>query len=174
MRNPSAVDAWLRGMRAQRRVGLAAVCATCGKERRPAALIAGRTPPCCFACDRIAQGRLPYEFNHPFGKRNSALMIRYPVNDHRAIFSVKQYHWPPGVQENPNGSPLRASVARSEGLYDNIEHMLAEHKANNAKLLRIEELLTAVYGPDWMPALEAAAACASRKGAGSKGRGSRD
>lgn len=174
MRERSAVGAWLLGTRAQRRVGLDAVCATCGKERRPFALISGSTPPCCFACDRLAQGRMPFEYNHVFGHRNSDLTIRYPVNDHRAVLSVKQYHWPPGVLENPNGSPLRASVAQSEGLYDNIEHMLAEHKVDNARLVRIEELLTTVYGSDWLPKLEAVAARASRKRALQRGRARRD
>ncbi len=43
--------------------------------------------------------------------------------------------------------------------------MLAEHKANSARLLHVEELLVTVYGLDWLPKLEAAAKRASRKAA---------
>jgi hypothetical protein len=171
MRERDPIGAWLRSSRSQRRVGPGAVCASCGKESRPYALIFGRSPPCCYRCDRIAQGRLPYEDNNVFGKRNSDLMIRYPINDHRAVLSVAQYRWPPGALENPNGSVLLASVAESHGLYDNTEHMLAEHKANSARLLHVEELLVTIYGPDWLPELEAAAKRASSKGAAPKRTG---
>jgi hypothetical protein len=165
MREDDPIGAWLRSSRSKRRVGPAAVCASCGKESRPYALIFGRKPPCCYRCDRIVQGRPPYEDNHVFGKRNSDLTIRYPINDHRAVLSVAQYRWPPGALENPNGSVLLASIAESHGLYDNTEHMLAEHKANSAKLLHVEELLVTVYGPDWLPGLEGAARRASDKAA---------
>jgi hypothetical protein len=158
MREHDPIAAWLRSSRSQRRVGPGAVCASCGKESRPYALMFGREPPCCHRCDRIAHGHVPYEDNHVFGKRNGDLTIRYPINDHRAVLSVAQYRWPPGALENPNGSALLASVAESHGLYDNTEHMLAEHKANSARLLHVEELLVAVYGQNWLPALEAAAA----------------
>ena len=160
MRERDPIGAWLRDTRAQRRVG-SAPC-VCG-ESRPFALITGRSPAICYRCDRRAHGREPYELNHVFGKRNSALTIRYPINDHRAVLSVAQYRWPPGALENPNGSVLLASVAESHGLYDNTEHMLAEHKANSAKLLHIEELLVTVFGPDWLRGLEAAARRASGK-----------
>jgi hypothetical protein len=163
MRELDPISAWLRSSRSQRRVGPGAVCASCGKESRPYALIFGREPPCCYRCDRIAQGQSPYEINHVFGKRNSDRTIRYPINDHRAVLSVAQYRWPPGALENPNGSVLLASVAESHGLYDNAEHMLAEHKVNSARLLHVEELLVIVYGPDWLPALEAHARRVSRK-----------
>ena len=89
--------------------------------------------------------QLPYEDNHVFGKRNSALTIRYPVNDHRAIFSVKQYRWPPDALENPNSSPLLEGVARMRGAYDNIEHMLAENREIPAKLEATGRQLTAVF-----------------------------
>jgi len=163
MRELDPIGGWLRNSRSKRRVGPAAVCASCGKESRPYALIFGRKPPCCYRCDRIVQGRPPYEDNHVFGKRNSDLTIRYPINDHRAVLSVAQYRWPPGALENPNGSVLLASIAESHGLYDNTEHMLAEHKANSARLLHVEELLVTVYGPDWLPGLEGAARRASDK-----------
>jgi hypothetical protein len=156
MHDRDPIGAWLRGTRAQRRVGRAAAC-TCG-EARPFALISGRSPPICFRCDRLAHGGDPYEDNHVFGKRNSELTIRYPINDHRAVFNVKQYRWPPGALENPNGSPLLDCVARMHGAYDNIEHMLAENREFAAKLAHLEEQLTIIYGPQWPAKLETAAA----------------
>lgn len=161
MRECDPIGAWLRETRASRRVGRKAACA-CG-EARPFALISGQSPPICFRCERLAHGREPYEDNHAFGKRNSTLAIRYPINDHRAIFSVKQYRWPPGALENPNSSPLLEGVARMHGAYDNIEHMLAENREFSTKLAQLEERLTIVFGPQWPAKLEAAAARAKRK-----------
>jgi len=154
MRARDPIGAWLRDTRAQRRVGPAAACA-CG-EARPFALISGRSRPICFRCERLAQGREPYEDNHVFGRHNSQLTIRYPVNDHRAVFSVKQYRWPPGALENPNRSPLLEGVARMHGAYENVEHMLAENREFSTKLAQLEEQLTIVYGPSWPEKLEAA------------------
>ena len=77
MRRRNTIGGWLRDTRVQRRIGRAAACA-CG-EARPFALISGRSPPLCFRCERLAHGREPYEDNHVFGKRNSPLMIRYPI-----------------------------------------------------------------------------------------------
>jgi hypothetical protein len=161
MRDRDPVGAWLRRSRAQRRVGRAAACA-CG-ESRPCALIAGRDPPCCYRCDRIARGREPYEDNHVFGRRNSALIIRYPINDHRAIFSVKQLDWTDKTLENPTGDVLLAGIARFHGLNDNTAQMLADCLAFAPKLKRVQDLLVTVYGEDWLPALEAAAKRVSRK-----------
>src|SRR5579864_193214 len=99
MRECDPIGAWLRDTRAQRRVGCKAC--PCG-EARPFALITGRTPPMCFRCDRLAHGHEPYDDNHIYGKRNSRLTIRYPVNVHRAVFNVKQLDWTPESLENPN------------------------------------------------------------------------
>ena len=156
MREHDPIGAWLRDTRARRRVGSAAACA-CG-EARPFALISGLLPSICFRCERLAHGRAPYEDNHVFGKRNSSLMIRYPINDHRAIFNVKQYRWPPGALDNPEGSPLLEGVARMHGVYDNIEHMLSENRAYSEKLARLDEQLTLLHGPQWPTKLDAAVA----------------
>ena len=161
MRKRGASAAWLRSSRAQRRVGRNAAC-TCG-EARAYALIAGRTPPLCYRCERLAQGREPFEDNHVFGKRNSDLTIRYPINDHRAVLSVAQYRWPPDALENPHGSVLMAGVARIHGAYDNVEHILAENREFAAQFAHVDELLTTVFGPQWLPALEAAAKRVTRK-----------
>jgi len=149
MRERDPVDAWLRGVRAQRRVGSGAVCASCRRERRPFALISGRTPPCCFACDRVAQGRPPCEDNHAFGKRNSDLTIRYPINDHRAVLSVAQYHWPPETLQNSDGDPFLASAARFRGLYDNLAYMLGDCLAEAERLEQLSAHMRKKYGPNW-------------------------
>jgi hypothetical protein len=155
MRASDPIGAWLRGTRAQRRVGREAACA-CG-EVRPFALISGRSPPICFRCERLAQGREPYENNHVFGKRNSALTIRYAINDHRAGLSVKQLDWTPETLENANGDPLLEAMARFHGLDDNVVHMLVDCIAFAPKLKHVQDLLVAVYGPNWLTKLEAAA-----------------
>jgi hypothetical protein len=157
MRELDPIGAWLRSSRSQRRFGPGAVCASCGKESRPYALIFGRDPPCCYRCDRIAQGKLPYEDNHVFGKRNSGLMIRYPINDHRAVFNVKQLDWTPETLENVSGDPLLEAMARFHGLDNNVAHMLADCIESLPKMKHIRDLLVAVYGANWLPALEAAA-----------------
>ncbi len=156
MRERDPIGAWLRSSRAQRRVGRSAACA-CG-ESRPFALISGRSPPICFRCERLAHGREPYELNHVFGKANSPLTIRYPVNDHRAVFNVKQLDWTPETLENVSGDPLLEGMARFHGLDDNVVHMLADCIEFLPKMERVRELLVTVYGQNWLPALEAAAA----------------
>jgi len=155
MREDDPTGAWLRSSRSQRRVGPGAVCATCGKESRPYGLIFGREPPCCYRCDRIAQGEPPYEHNHVFGKRNSDLTIRYPVNDHRAVFNVKQLDWTDKTLENPNGDVLLAGIARFHGLEDNTAQMLADCIAFAPQLKHVQELLVTIYGEKWLPGLEA-------------------
>jgi hypothetical protein len=141
------IRAWLRSSRAQRRVGRAAACA-CG-EARPFALISGRSPPICFRCERLAHDREPYEDNHVFGKRNSALVIRYPINDHRAVLSVAQYRWPPEALENPDGDPLLAAAARFRGLYDNFEYMLDSCLKEAARYEQLSATLRRKYGRQW-------------------------
>jgi hypothetical protein len=132
-------------------------------------LITGRTPLICYRCERLERGQPPYEDNDVFGRHNSGLKIRYPINDHRAIFSVKQYQWLPGALENRNGSPLLEGVARMHGAYDNVEYMLAENRSFAAKLAQLEEQLTILYGPNWPEKVKAAAAKKLAKRATAKG-----
>jgi hypothetical protein len=168
MRRRDLIGGWVRDTRARRRVGRASVCA-CG-EAHPFALITGRSPSICFRCERLARGREPYELNHVFGKRNSPLVIRYPVNDHRAIFSVKQLDWTPETLENVNGDPLLEAMARFHGLDDNVVHMLADCIEFLPKMKHIRDQLVAVYGPNWPEKLEAAA---TRKRSSAAKRGKR-
>jgi hypothetical protein len=170
MRERDPIGAWLRSSRSQRRVGPSAVCASCGKESRSYALIFGRDPPCCYRCDRIARGQLPYEDNHVFGKRNSALTIRYPINDHRAVFNVKQLDWTPETLENVNRDPLLEAMARFHGLDNNVVQMLADCIDFLPKMQHIRDQLVAVYGPNWPEKLEAAA---TRKRSSAVKRGKR-
>lgn len=169
MRERDPIGAWLRDTRAQRRVGHIAACA-CG-ETRPFALISGRSPPICYRCERLAHGREPYELNHVFGKANSPLTIRYPINDHRAVFNVKQLEWTPESLENSNGDPLLEAMARFHGLDNNVVHMLADCIEFLPKMKHIRDLLVTVYGPNWQAKLEAAAA---RKRVTAAKRGQRD
>jgi len=157
------IKAWVRDARAQRRVGPGAVCTSCRLERRAFALIAGHSPPLCFACDRIAYGRAPVEDNHLFGKHNSDAAATVPVNDHRAVLSVAQYEWPPRTLENPEGSSLREAAARLRGRGDMVKYMLEDSRASAEALEHLDGLLTKVYGPRWLPKLEAAARRLSRR-----------
>lgn len=157
MRQRDRIAEWVRNARAQRRAGVGAVCAYCRKERRPFALINGRIPPCCFACDRLRKRRPPYDRNHVFGRRNSPLEVRYPVSDHRAFFNVKQLDWTPETLENPRDSPLLGTIARFHGLDENVSQMLADCLAFAPRVKHVEDLLVTIYGPDWLPPLEAAA-----------------
>jgi hypothetical protein len=175
MREDDPISAWLRHARAQRRVGVTAACA-CG-EARPFALISARLPPICFRCDRIAQGREPYEANHVFGKRSSDLTIRYPVNDHRAVLSVGQYRWPPQTLENSDGDPFLAAAARFRGLYDNFEYMLRDCLEEAQRLEHLSVAMRQKHGPHWWteaPPEKANVLCNERfQGAAKKSRGKR-
>jgi hypothetical protein len=165
MREIDPIGGWLRSSRSQRRVGPGAVCESCGRESRPYALIFGREPPCCYRCDRIAQGRPPCELNHVFGQHNSDLTIRYPINDHRAVLSVKQLDWTDETLENPNGDVLLAGIARFHGLENNTAQMLADCISFAPRLKHVQELLVTIYGEKWLPGLEADAKRISRKAA---------
>jgi hypothetical protein len=156
MRRRKTVGGWLRATRAQRRVGHASACACA--EARPFALISGRSPPICYRCERLAKGRSPCELNHVFGQHNSALTIRYPVNDHRAVFNVKQLDWTPETLENVNRDPLLEAMARFHGLDNNVVQMLADCIDFLPKMKRVRDQLVTVYGPNWPDKLEAAAA----------------
>ncbi len=148
MTQRDSAGAWRRRTRAQRRAGVGAACALCD-ERRPFALIYGRVPPCCYACDRVAHERPPYEDDHPFLRSNGELTIRVPVNDHRALLSVRQYEWPPETRENPDSDPFLASAARYRGLYNVIEYMLADCLKEAERLEQLSARMRRKYGPQW-------------------------
>jgi hypothetical protein len=58
---------------------------------------------------------------------------------------------------------LLAGIARFHGLNDNTAQMLADCIAFAPQLKHVQELLVTIYGPDWLPALEAAAKRTARK-----------
>ena len=57
------------------------------------------------------------------GKANSRVVVEVPIKTHRT-FSEAQYEWPPGVLENPDGSPLLAAAAFIAGAADFIEEVI--------------------------------------------------
>lgn len=146
MRECDPIGAWLRDTRAQRRVGRKAC--PCG-EARPYAIISWRSRPICFRCERLAQGREPYEDDHPFGRHSGGLTIRIPINDHRAILSVAQYQWPPETLQNPEGDPFLASAARYRGLFNIISYILADCVKEAERFERLSAAMRERYGPRW-------------------------
>ncbi len=148
MRERDSAAAWRRRTRAQRRAGVGAACASCG-EGRPFALIYGRVPPCCYACDRVAHGRPPWDDDHPFGQNNADLTVRVPVNDHRAVLSVAQYQWPPETLQNPDGDPFLASAARYRGLYNLLQYVLGDCLKEAERLEQLSARMRRKYGAQW-------------------------
>lgn len=73
----------------------------------------------CAKCDRIKNGKSPYDKHHVAGKNNSPVTVTVPVNDHRAEFSVMQQDWPKKTLENKKDSPLLAVAASIRGI-DNL------------------------------------------------------
>src|SRR6516164_1014092 len=86
------IRAYARGASARRRLGIDVRC-PCGEERAEA-LSRKKDVVICAACQRVAQGRSPYDKHHIAGKANSSITMLVPVNDHRAWLSVDQYNWP--------------------------------------------------------------------------------
>lgn len=141
---PDPVKAWARAARAQRRAGEDWACPTCG-ENRPHA----KARDVCFECDRLAQGREPYEDHHIFGRQNGGAQLRVSINDHRAELSVAQYSWPPKTMENASGSPLLRAAAYLRGLADAIRYVLGECEWIAECLERLDEWLGKKLGPLW-------------------------
>ncbi|HET6274551.1 MAG TPA: hypothetical protein VFE16_01270 [Candidatus Cybelea sp.] len=109
---------------AQRRVGEDAAC-PCG-EKRPEALIAGRTPTVCYECDAKRRSKSTLEEHHVAGRANDPTAIDVPINDHRAELSVAQYEWPPLTLQNPEGSPLLAIAARIRGFVNTLLYLIGK------------------------------------------------
>jgi hypothetical protein len=107
---------------AERRVGPGAKC-DCG-EVRPEALISGKRPITCAACDRKRRGKSNMDKHHVAGKANSLLTISIPVNDHRAFFNVAQYEWPQETLRNPTGNIYRRWAGGIRGLADVLRFLI--------------------------------------------------
>jgi hypothetical protein len=129
-----------------RRFGKDAQCA-CG-ESRPEALLSGRNPAICAACDRKKHNKRTLDDHHVAGEANSPITIPVPVNDHRAHLSVEQYNWPRQTLENPNGSPLLAAAASLRGYSDTTIYLL-EMLLHPEMLEALDALLNEQLGPKW-------------------------
>jgi hypothetical protein len=133
---------------AVRRVGLDAQCA-CG-ESRPEALLSGRNPAICAACDRTQRGKTTLDRHHVAGKSNSPVTIPIPANDHRARLSADQHDWPRQTLENPNGSPLLVAAASVRGFADTLFYLIEEFLLWIPEMLEVlDVLLVEKLGTKW-------------------------
>lgn len=145
---PDPISAHQRKAVAARRVGCGAKCA-CG-ETRPEALIAGRNPVTCAACQRRRRGRKTVDNHHVAGKTNGPVTIPIPVNDHRAALSVAQYGWPRETLENSEGSPLLAAAGQIRGYVDTNDYLAETLLLPRAEMLEtLNGFLVSQFGPRW-------------------------
>jgi hypothetical protein len=145
MEQRDPIKEYVRNAKARRRVG-SGMC-SCGEDRQ-FALISGRTPPTCYACDRIARGREHFEGHHVFGRRNGGPVIAVPINDHRAELSVAQYRWPRRTLENPCGSPLLAAAGMRRGTREMIAYLRGQDVSDQI-MEQLDAWLRAKMGPEW-------------------------
>jgi hypothetical protein len=142
------IGAHRRKVVAARRVGVGARC-SCGEDR-PEALIAGRTPTICAACERAARGRTTMDDHHFSGAANNPATIPLPVNDHRAVLSVAQAEWPKSTLTNTEGSPLLAGAACLRGFIDTIVYLIEKGLLWLADMLeKLDDVLMRKLGPKW-------------------------
>jgi hypothetical protein len=133
---------------AVRRIGIGKVCSICG-ENGPDALIPNSEPMICARCQRKQKGRTTVDQHHVAGRANDAMTIPVDVNDHRAVLSVAQHDWEPGVLQNPNGCPLIAGAARIRGLADTIAYLLSLADWVVKMLIALSDFLQHQLGPNW-------------------------
>jgi hypothetical protein len=145
---PDPVRRYTRKAKARRRTA-GKQCAQCG-EKRPEALIRGRKPMICAACQRKERGQAPIDRHHFCGERNSALTVEVPVNDHRAELSDAQNDWPQDTLRNPDGSPLLAAAAALRGGRDTIVYLIEQGLAWIAEMLEcLNAWLCEQLGAQW-------------------------
>lgn len=133
---------------AGRRVGVGTRC-PCG-ESRPEALIADGNPLTCAACQRTAKGLKTSDEHHFAGKANNPATISIPVNDHRAILSVRQAEWPKSTLRNVEESPLLAGAACLRGCIDSIAYLTEKGLFWLADMLeKLDQVLAKQLGPKW-------------------------
>lgn len=88
--------------------------------------------------------------HHVAGKANSPIVVRVPVNDHRACLSVAQADWPKSTLVNRRGSPLLASAACVRGSVDMVLYLIDRGLPWTADMLEtLDELLVAKLGSRW-------------------------
>lgn len=151
-RDPIAV--YQRKAKAKRRIGADRRKCVCG-ESRPEALMPGRNPMVCAACDRERKGHKIMDDHHPAGEANSSAAIPVPVNDHRAILSPAQYEWSAKTLENPEGSPLLAAAGCIRGFCDTVLYLIEKLLLWIADLLeKLDAYLTHKWEPKWWVSTE--------------------
>lgn len=131
----------------RRRLGKNDTCATCGGKE---ALIAKSKPRICAACQRKVQGKSDIDQHHVAGQNNHPGTVPVPVNDHRAVLSVKQLQWPAETLRNPDQSPLRAIAGCVRGFIDFVEYCIETFLDWIAEALeRLDDHLAEKLGPQW-------------------------
>jgi hypothetical protein len=133
----------------QRRHGKHAKCTKC-PETSPEALIPKSKPRICAACQRKMQGKTEIDQHHVAGKNNHPATVPIPVNDHRAILSMKQLQWPSETLRNPDQSPLLAISGCVRGFIDFAEYCIDKFLRWVAEALeRLDAHLVERLGPQW-------------------------
>jgi hypothetical protein len=122
-RSNDPIKTGTRRAKTQRRVGVGAACADCGKSAPEVPLVARSRPKRCYACYQIARGKKPTEGHDIAGKSNSPIKIEVPANVHRSL-SEAQYEWPRKTLQNPDGSPALRATAALRGARDLIVELL--------------------------------------------------
>jgi hypothetical protein len=148
LRQRDPIAAQRRKAEAIRRIGIGRACTLCC-ENRSEALIPSSEPMICARCERKQKGKCTADQHHVAGRVNDALTIPADVNDHRAVLSVAQHDWEPGVLQNPNGCPLIAGAARIRGLSDTIAYVLSLTDWVVKMLIALSEFLRHQLGPKW-------------------------
>ena len=134
---------------AQRRVGVGAICTTCG-ESRPEALIPRSRPRRCIECDRRKNGKKTTDAHHIAGRNNSPITLVVRANDHRAALSTAQHEWPITTLQNKDESPLLRAAAALRGVADLISELVVGFIRSCASLLESLHMeVSERLGPTW-------------------------
>ncbi len=147
-RQRDPIAAQKRKAEAVRRIGLGKTCSCCS-ENRPEALIPGSEPMICAKCKRRQKGKGTVDQHHVAGRANDPMTIPVDINDHRAVLSVAQHDWEPGVLQNPDGCPLIAGAARIKGCTDTILYVLSLADCVVQMLVALSDFLYRRLGPKW-------------------------
>jgi hypothetical protein len=146
----SPIKTSVRKAKAQRRVGVGAVCTQCG-ESNAQALVARSRPRLCYECYQERRGKKRTEPHHYSGKANSSVTVEVAGNVHRAVLSDAQYEWPPTTLQNTDGSPLLKVAAGLRGAADFVERLIVQFFRQCAQLLeKLDPWLREKYGEWWI------------------------
>jgi len=121
-RSNDPIKSGARRAKAQRQVGRDAVCTQCG-EKRSNMLVRRSRPRLCLRCYAVKHRKKDTDGHHLGAEANSPITVEVPIKDHR-IVTEAQYEWPPGTQQNPDGSPLIALAGCLRGIADFIGELI--------------------------------------------------